>query len=104
TWLDGNFAVDNYSGGYSGAIENLAGAVWDIQCDRSLYDPYGSTQAYFHNLGTLQKSAGTGNTYIQVPFNNGGTVSAQTGTILFQGGGDIESVFNTAAGATIRLD
>ncbi len=39
------------------------------------------------NTGTLQKTAGTGNTGIGVTFDNEGTVNAQTGTVSFSGGG-----------------
>jgi hypothetical protein len=38
------------------------------------------------NNGTFRKSAGSGNTVINVPFVNGGKVEAQTGNILFQRG------------------
>ncbi|HEY9510213.1 MAG TPA: CARDB domain-containing protein, partial [Verrucomicrobiae bacterium] len=83
TWLGGDFSVYNYAGGYSGAVENLSSGLWDIQCDRSMYNGYGNLLAYFHNSGTMHKSAGTGTTTISISFNNAGTLDLESGLISF---------------------
>ena len=72
-----------YGGAAFGLIENLAGALFDVQCDESLY---ASGPAYFHNIGTLQKSALTGTTGISIPVTNSGTISVLSGNIGFSGG------------------
>ncbi len=88
---------------YYGAIYNLPGALFDIQNDQfSLYNVTGNE--FFNNAGTLRKSAGTGITYIYPTLNNTGTVDAETGTISFQGGGNLGGQFVTAAGATILFN
>src|SRR6185437_11492340 len=103
-WLGGSVVTQNYPPyGYLGAVQNLAGGLWDIQCDQTLSDNYGGGAAYFANAGTVQKTAGTGTTTISVAFNNAGTVTAQTGIISFNGGGVIESNFIAAAGASIHF-
>ncbi|MGH7952409.1 MAG: beta strand repeat-containing protein, partial [Limisphaerales bacterium] len=82
-WLGGNFVVYNNGGSYSGAVENLAGALWDIQCNQQLYNGY-SNPTYFHNAGTVQKTAGTGTTTISIAFNNDvGTLDVETGVVSF---------------------
>ena len=103
-WTGGTLYAQNYAPyGYFGAVENLAGGVWDIQCDQSLNNNYGVATAYFHNAGTVQKTVGTGTTSIGIVFTNAGTVVAQTGTVNFSNGGIIESNFQAAAGAVIQF-
>ena len=59
------------------------------------------------NTGTFQKTTGTGTTRVGVPFNNDGSVKAQTGQLLFTDGGipsDVATGTWTAEeGATIKL-
>ncbi len=102
-WLGGSFITANYNGGYAGAVENLAGGLWNMQCDQSLYDNYGGGTPYFHNAGTIIKMNSTGTTTISIPFNNGGNVVVQSGAINFNGGGVIESNFTAAAGRRFIL-
>ena len=45
---------------YYGAIYNLAGALFDMQSDATLF--YYSGNEFFNNAGTLRKSAGAGTT------------------------------------------
>ncbi|MGH7954044.1 MAG: hypothetical protein ACREFE_19285, partial [Limisphaerales bacterium] len=101
-WLDGTVYPRNDNSRWFGAIENVAGGFWNIQCDQELYNDY-SGPGYFHNAGTVQKLAGTGTTTINVPFNNAGTVLAQSGTINFSDGGVIESNFTAMTGAAIHF-
>jgi hypothetical protein len=97
-WTNGEVHLDDYFGVYlnAGPIVNLAGGVWNIQCDQVLLDamngyPY-NTNAYFLNQGLVRKTAGSGKTKIgssgsyAVLFENFGTVEADMGTISFEGG------------------
>jgi fibronectin type 3 domain-containing protein len=70
------------SGG-NGAAVNLAGALWDIQDDSSVYWNTGSEQ--FYNQGTLRKSGGMGTSAINPQTLNSGTLDVQSGTVLFNG-------------------
>jgi hypothetical protein len=71
-----------------GTIQNLAGALWDIQNSQNLQNQYGNI-ATFQNAGTVQKSADTGTTGIAIPFINVGTTKALSGTITFNGGANL---------------
>src|ERR1035437_7662981 len=87
-WSGGTVYAQNYAPyGFFGAVENLAGGLWDIQCDQGLNNNYGVATAYFHNAGTVQKTVGTGTATFGIAFNNAGLVSVQTGTINFNNGG-----------------
>jgi hypothetical protein len=85
TGFNGDLDVLNNGGiPYAGLIENEPGALFDIQCDHSLINTASLT--YFHNAGTLQKSARTGTTGVSLPVTNSGTISSLSGNILFSGG------------------
>ena len=105
TWSgSGNFEVDYSSvNNQFGFIQNLAGALWDIQSSQTLYNgsPNG---AYFQNAGTVRKSADGNATTISIPFNNSGLVTNLQGTLRFQGGGTIEGTFGAAPGTTINFN
>lgn len=98
----GDLDVLNNESSYFGLIENLSGALFDIQCDQSLYNNAGTT-AYFHNLGTLRKSALTGFTSFEIPLFNSSSVIALQGTLGFEGGGPLTGTFTAAAPATISF-
>ncbi len=103
SWQAGTVAVYNDNGPmYEGAIWNQAGALWDIQCDQTLSQYYGSEQ--FNNAGLLRKSAGT-NTTLNPYFVNSGTVDVESGTIQFSSennvGGSFQSAANTAISGNI---
>ncbi len=87
TWTGtGNLEVDYASANNQfGLIQNLAGGLWDIQSDQSLYNaaPNG---AYFQNAGTVQKSAGAATTRFSIPYLNAGTTKALQATLAFSGG------------------
>ncbi len=57
----------------------------------------------FHNLGSFNKTAGTGVASIGVPFNNDGTVAANLGTIVFMQNGTHNAVFSMLAAGTIEF-
>ena len=89
-------------GAYAGAIYNEVGALFDLQTDQGVASGgYGSEA--FVNAGTLRKSSGAGTSSIGVACTNSGTVDAESGTIQFSYGGNIEGNYNTAAGATIQF-
>ena len=109
----GTFNVNATSGygnfylGYSptgsvggGTIKNDAGATFDFQSASSIYNNMGATG--FTNAGTLEQTVTTGTTDIQVALTNTGAVSAQTGTLEFDGGGtSTAGSFSVASGATL---
>ena len=101
-WLGGDLDVQNSTcWGLSGLIENLAGSLWDVHSDQSLYNDRGycgTVTALFHNSGTVRKSTGTGTTSISIAFSNSGTVAGLQGTLAFTGSGVIDGSFNALAG------
>lgn len=99
---NGALFVLNNNGGYAGLIENLSGALFDIQCDQTMQNTAGTT-AYFHNVGTLRKSALTGFTTFDIPLFNSGSVIALQGTLGFEAGGPLTGDFTAAAPAIISF-
>ncbi len=85
----------------AGPIVNLAGGVWNIQCDQNLHEDCSSTNAYFQNAGLLQKSVTAGTTSFSIPIYNSGQVTALSGTLNFNGGGTIAGTFNASSGTAI---
>ena len=86
---------------YTGAIYNQPGALFVIQNDLSLSGGYGFE--LFQNAGTVRKLAGTGTTTFSVAFTNAGTVDAQSGTLQFNGGGNIGATYNTSSNGTVQF-
>jgi len=72
--------------GTGATLNNLASGTIDMQGDAALYLSGGGGPV--NNAGLFEKSAGTGTTAVQVPFNNTGTVDVQTGTVSVAGGTD----------------
>jgi hypothetical protein len=84
-WLSGGLNLYTCGSPATGPVVNLAGALWNIQCDQGLgYNCGLGTNGYFQNAGTVQKSAGTGTTTLDIPFYNSGVVEALQGTLNFQ--------------------
>src|ERR1044071_5993712 len=87
-----------------GQVVNLPGAVIDVRQDDDspcwYLFPGGGL---IDNRGLFRKSAGTGTASLASPLRNSGTVDAQSGTIAFLGGGDLDGTYNTAAGTAIKL-
>jgi hypothetical protein len=103
-WLGGGIYLDSYYYPNAGPVVNLAGGLWSIQCDQSLSSyNYSGTNAYFLNRGTVQKTAGTGGSYVFLPFYNSGVVTAVQGTLNFQNGGPIAGSFSAASGAVVAF-
>jgi hypothetical protein len=86
TWTNnGDLDVLNGSGVYFGSIENLPGALFDIQSDQTMFNNAGGPTS-FHNVGTLQKSGRTGMTGISIAVTNSGIIAILHGNISFSGG------------------
>jgi hypothetical protein len=84
-----------------GAVFNNQGK-FTIQNDQSI-STFGSTPA-LNNSGSLTKAAGTNQTSINVPVNNSGSVSANSGTLALLGGGNSSSgTFSVFAGASLSF-
>ncbi len=100
-WTGGGLYL--YACSYApGPVVNLPGGLWSIQCDQ--YVSYNCTlpaSGYFLNLGTIQKKAGTGTTYIYLPFDNLGAVAGLAGTLSFYNGGTISGSYSAASGAVV---
>jgi hypothetical protein len=89
---------NNYNGpSQTGGIVNQPGALFNVQNDQSMS---GAGSPYFNNLGTLQKSAGTNTTTLNLPFNNTGALSLNIysttsfGKISFPGSVALVGVLN----------
>src|SRR5208282_1874555 len=98
TW----YVYNNGSSSYSGAIYNLAGANFNIQCDESLSGQYG--HEFFNNAGNLTKLANSATTTFGLAFTNSGAVAVEDGTINFNSGGDIDGSFSAAAETAIHFN
>jgi len=93
--------IDGFS--QSVLITNLPGALFDIQNDSTMgfadLGGYGFAGYWFHNAGTLRKSAGAATTAIagQCTFVNAGRTELQSGTF------HLGAAFNQAASGTLGL-
>jgi hypothetical protein len=92
---NGGLYVGNNNSTVFGEIYNLAGALWDIQTNASIYDD-GYGYEFFKNAGTVRKSGGSATATIYVPFTNTGTANALLGTLSFN------NTF-TSAGGTLAF-
>jgi len=107
-----NAGTINWTGGYPALIYgstfyNLAGGVFNIECDGYFYYYYGSEK--FNNAGLVQKFGTTGRTTIEVNLTNTGVVLAQSGTLVFSDyyngwNEDLGGTFQADAGATLEFD
>jgi VCBS repeat-containing protein len=77
-------------------INNLAGAVFDVQGDQIFKHRSGFPATTINNAGTFRKSAGSGTASIAAVFNNTGTVEVLTGTLSFP-----QFPYTQTAGATV---
>ena len=102
-WDTGAIAVYDFSPyGYNGEIWNETNALWNIQCDQTVY--YSSfNPPTFNNAGDLLKSGGSGTTSFNINLNNTGMVEAQNGTIQFDSGGSLGGNLIADSGAGLDL-
>lgn len=103
TWPGGGqFEIDYVSAANEfGFVQNLPGALFDIQNSSTLANGTSGPGAYFQNAGTLRKLGDPGTTTFNVPFYNSGTVIGGQGNLTFAAGGTIQGAFMAAFGATI---
>ena len=90
----------------TGRVSNLAGAVYDLQVDTTIFHEGGPDNGAFDNAGTLRKSGGTGTSTVDVLFNNaaGGAIDVGSGTLVLAGGGSSQGgTFDVAQGGTLDL-
>ncbi len=86
----------------TGSVINNTG-TWDSQTDNvAIVNHYGGATT-FNNSGTFKKSAGTGITYMDIPFVNTGTVDVQAGTISLRGGGSSTAALNVSGASSTLL-
>jgi hypothetical protein len=82
----------------SGTIVNDKGASFLIESDGTSVQ----VDTGFTNAGLVEKEFSSGTSTIYSPFTNTGTVSVQSGTLSFDGGGSSSGAgFTVAAGATL---
>ncbi|HEV7926591.1 MAG TPA: Ig-like domain-containing protein, partial [Verrucomicrobiae bacterium] len=84
-WLT-NAGTINWTGGNprvyaSLGVYNLAGATFNIECDSTYLDYYGSE--YFNNAGLVRKSPTTGTTTFDLVMDNTGVIDTEIGQIYF---------------------
>lgn len=101
-----NWSAGNISSG-SGAVLNIdPPAEFNASFDGS-YSLSGGGTSVITNRGSFRKSGGTGasGTSVAAVFNNlsGGTVTAGSGVLNFNGGGNNSGTFNVSAGATLSF-
>lgn len=105
--LTGGGTMNLENSGFTDSLFNiLPGGTFDAQADALFQpNPGGMSTGIFNNLGTFVKSAGAGTlTFDGVPFNNGGSVDVQTGTLrLNDVSGVSDGTFNIDAGAVLEL-
>jgi RHS repeat-associated protein len=85
-------------------INNEQGATFDLQADGALLIGNGATGTAFNNAGTIEESAGSGNSVISLPVNNTGTIAGDSGTLQLTGGGSGSGTDTIdAAGGVVQL-
>ncbi len=83
--------------GDTATILNEPTGVFDLTSDQAGIAVADSTDtASFDNAGLLEKTAGSGTSDIAAPFNDTGTVLVNTGTIEFDGGGNLAGLMGGA--------
>ena len=97
TWFGtGNLTVSN-----DGTFVNQG--ILEVQNDVSALA--GTGGGTLQNQGTLNKTAGTGTTSIEIAFDNSGIVNYQAaGTLDLSGGGDHSGAYNASTSATVQFN
>ena len=86
----------------NGAVfNNLPGALFDVRNNQSFYFNANGGMPNFNNMGTLQKTAGTGTSIFDVNVNNSSLMDAQTGVIRLTRGGTSNGDYLVADAAEI---
>ena len=90
-WLSGNIYLNTCISNLAGPVVNLG--QWNIECDMTNLSCSAGDNAFFTNGGNVLKTNSTGTTYFSIPFNNSGTLKAQTGNMELMGGGVLGGQF-----------
>ena len=101
----GNLLI-NYCGYNNGALNNAQGALLNFQEDATIdisSNQFGLCPPVFSNEGTIRKSGGTGTSYLYPSLINSGTVDVQTGTISFNGGGNLGGTLQSEGSGALVL-
>ena len=94
---------DNNTPTYLGGVDNLAGALWDIQTNASIACGICAGYEYFNNAGTFRRSQGSSTASVGINFTNSGTVTNLVSQLSFNAGGNLMGTYYTAAGATTEF-
>ncbi len=79
-------------------------SMWDTSFDGTVVNDAPSDYSYFYNFGTFTKSDGVGATsFVNVEFDNSGTVLLQSGSLRLAGGGLHSGTFMLSPGTTLEL-
>ncbi|MGC9944644.1 MAG: hypothetical protein ABSE48_22710 [Verrucomicrobiota bacterium] len=103
--VSGNLLI-NYCGYNYGALYNAQGALLNLQEDASIdisSNQFGLCPPVFSNEGTIRKSGGMGTSYLYPSLINSGTVDVQTGTISFNGGGNLGGTLQSEGNGALVL-
>jgi hypothetical protein len=76
-------------------------AAWEAQSDASITTLTGGGSFDNQAGATFTKKVASGTTSLNVPITNSGTITAETGTISFGGGGSGPGTYSGLAGATL---
>jgi len=85
-----------------GTLNNLAGALFDIQTDAAL-DPVSGLAASLNNAGTLRKSAGLGPQLLMANVTNTGTMEFLSGPVTLRAGALHNHGLIRAAGGNVTF-
>jgi RHS repeat-associated protein len=97
TILDTSTAAISANNGAT--INNQQNGTFNFQADGNLFNANGATGTSFNNAGTLEKTAGTGDSVINILVNNMGTIAGDSGTLQLLGGGSGSGTDTINAGA-----
>jgi hypothetical protein len=103
--VSGNLLI-NYCGYNNGALNNAQGALLNLQEDASIdisSNQFGLCPPNFSNEGTIRKSGGTGTSYLYPSLINSGTVDVQSGTVSFNGGGNLGGTLQSEGNGALVL-
>jgi len=98
-WTNNTIGAITFSEG--AVLSNAPGAVFDCFGPGIIQNSSGANKVV--NLGLFRRNSDTNETTIDTAFDNGGTVSIQSGTLNLRGGGTSIGDYQVLAGAALRL-
>jgi hypothetical protein len=85
----------------SASFTNPSGATLDFGHDGSMFTS--GSGNLLTNGGTIQKTVGAGNSYIDPPFNNTGSITESSGTMLIRTGGTFSGAVRVNTGGNLQF-